>query len=190
MSALIRNLNNTVTALVLVVVFSLPAGPACATDQTRLDELFARLQEADPAEAHRIASEIELEYTKSGSATVDLLLKRGRDAFEAGDTQAAVEHLTALTDHAPYFAEGWYTRALAYMQAELFGPALSDLEQALALAPRHFGAIEALGYLLEEVNRPEMAQEAYERVLAIHPHHKPVNEALDRLGPQLRGQDL
>lgn len=190
MSTFIRNLNCTVTALLSVVMFSLPSVPALAADEARLDQLFSSLQEADSREAIKIAREIELEFSKSGSATMDLLLKRGKDAFEAGDTMAAVEHLTALTDHAPEFAEGFYYRALAYLQAELMGPAFADVERALILNPRHFGAIEALGFLLEDMNRPDMAQEAYERVLAIHPHHPDVQAALDRLGPQLSGQDL
>jgi Tfp pilus assembly protein PilF len=98
--------------------------------------------------------------------------------------------LTALTDHAPEFSEGYYWRALAYIQAELFGPAFADLEQTLALRPRHYGAIEALGFLLEEMNRPKMAHEAYERVLAIHPHHRDVQGALERLGPEVGGATL
>ena len=190
MSALNRNLNNTVAAFLATVMFSLPAGAVLAADQTRLDDLFAQLQRAEERDAHKIADEIELEFSKSGSASADLLLKRGNDALESGDYGAAIEHLTALTDHAPDFAEAWHLRALAYLNAELFGPALADLERALALAPRHFGAIETLGYLLEALERPEMAHEAYGRVLAIHPHHKDVHAAMERLGPQIGGHDL
>ena len=190
MSVFGRHLNHTVAAFAVVITIFLPGARALATDAARLDELFAQLQEAAPRDAQRIAREVELEFSKSGSASADLLLQRGRDALEAGRTARAIEHLTALTDHAPGFAEGWVMRALAYLQRGLHGPALADLERALGLAPRHFGAIEALGYLLEEVNRPEMAHQAYARVLAIHPHHKDVNAALERLGPQLGGRDL
>jgi len=190
MRALRQNLNNVVAALFVTVMISLPTGGANAADSARLDQLFAQLLEADERAALRIAGEIELEFSKSGSASMDLLLKRGRDAFEAGQSGIAIQHLTALTDHAPDFAEGFYWRALAYIQAELFGPAFADLERALTLAPRHFGAIEALGYVLVVMERPHMAQEAYERVLAIHPYHKDVLTALDSLGPQIRGQDL
>lgn len=161
-----------------------------AADNAALDTLFKRLKEADEASAHRIAKDIELEMSKSGSASLDLLLKRGRNAFETGDAHAAIEHLTALTDHAPDFAEGYYFRALAYIQADMFGPAFADLERTLSLTSRHYGAIAALGFLLEEMNRPRMAYEAYERVLAIHPHHRDVNAAVDRLAPQMGGEDL
>lgn len=179
-----------VTALLLTVMISLPAAPVWAADDVKLNRLFEQLLEVEDREAHRIAGEIELELSKSGSASLDLLLKRGRDAFEVGKSDVAIEHLTALTDHAPDFSEGYYWRALAYIQAELFGPAFADLEQTLALRPRHYGAIEALGFLLEEMNRPRMAYEAYERVLAIHPHHRDVQGALERLGPEVGGKTL
>ena len=190
MRALYPNLNNIVAALFVTVTISLPFAAAEAADSAKLNKLFGQLLEVEEGPAQRIASEIELEWSKSGSASMDLLLKRGKDAFEAGKSTAAIEHLTALTDHAPEFSEGYYYRALAYIQAELFGPAFADLETTLGLRPRHYGAIEALGFLLEEMNRPDMAHEAYERVLAIHPHHKDVHAALERLEPQLSGQDL
>jgi tetratricopeptide (TPR) repeat protein len=190
MSALTDNLNRTVAALVSVVMFSLPGAPAWAVDEARLDGLFADLQAAEPREAIKLAREIELEFSRSGSAAMDLLLKRGRDAYEAGEIDAAIGHLTALTDHAPDFAEGFFYRALAYTHAELMGPAFADVERALSLNPRHFGAIELLGFLMEDMDRPDMAHEAYSRVLELHPHHPDVKDALERLAPKLNGQDL
>ena len=187
MSALNHFLKNTVAAFFAIVMFSLPCA---AVDQARLDQLYAQLKQAEPAEAKKIGNEIILELSRSGSSAMDLLLKRGRDALEAGETQAAIEHLTALTDHAPEFAEGWHLRAVAYRQAELFGQAVSDLERALTLRPRNFEAIYGLGVLLEELNRPEMAYEAYSRVFEIHPHYEDISDVLDRLSATLGGEDL
>ncbi|WP_232796503.1 tetratricopeptide repeat protein [Roseovarius salinarum] len=166
------------------------AGPAAAVDEARLDKLFARLEQADPGEARRIAKEIELELSKSGSPAMDLLLKRGRDALEAGETGAAIEHLTALTDHVPDFAQGWHLRAIAFAKKDLYGPALADLERALALRPRHFAALYGLGTILGEVGRPGMAREVFEKVLSIHPHFKDVPKALERLDRQRGGATL
>ncbi len=187
MSALNHFLKNIVTAFGVIVWFSLPLA---AADEARLDRLYAQLKQVEPEEAVKIGNEIVLELSRSGSAAMDLLLKRGRDALEAGETQMALEHLTALTDHAPEFAEGWHLRAVAYRQAELYGQAIADLERALALRPRNFEAIYGLGVILEEVNRPDMAYEAYTRVLEIHPHFEDVSEALDRLEGSLDGENL
>lgn len=190
MRGLFPKLNNIVTALFVTVMFSLPFTAAQAGESARLDELFSRLKEADAGAAGRIAAEIELEMSKSGSASMDLLYKRGHDALEAGNIDLAIEHLTALTDHAPDFSQGYYLRAVAYYRAELFGPSFGDLEKALILNPRHYEAIGLLGFLLEEMSKPELAHEAYTRALELHPHHEDIKMGLDRLAPTMGGEPL
>ena len=95
---------------------------------------------------------------------MDLLLQRGQEAMEAGDLDAAIEHFTALTDHAPDFAEGWNARATAFFQDERYGPALADIERTLALNPDHFGALMGLAMILEQLDRcPKMRWRPTER---------------------------
>lgn len=156
----------------------------------RLDALFQELQGADERAAARIEREIWNEWSKSGSAAMDLLLQRGRDAMAAGDTAAAIEHFTALTDHAPEFAEGWNARATAYFQAGEWGPSVNDIAQTLTLNPRHFGALSGLGMIFEQLEQPEKALEAYQAALAIHPRLQGVIEAVERLEAETAGTDL
>ncbi len=178
-------LNPVVAAL---AAFFLAAGLAAA--QTGLDDLFTRLKTADPKAASRIEREIWNEWSKSGSPAMDLLLQRGRDAMAAGNTAEAVEHLTALTDHAPDFAEGWNTRATAFFQARQFGPSISDIGRTLTLNPRHFGALAGLGAIYEELDNPKKALEVYRAALAIHPHLTGVSDAVKRLETKVAGTDL
>jgi tetratricopeptide (TPR) repeat protein len=121
---------------------------------------------------------------------MDLLLQRGRDAMEAGDLTAAIEHLTALTDHAPDFAEGFNTRATAYFQQGLYGPSLKDIARTLALNPRHFGALMGLGTIFEEMGQPQRALEAYRAAHAIHPNEPDLIGAIERLERDLSGITL
>ena len=121
---------------------------------------------------------------------MDLLLKRGQDALEVEDVAAAMEHLTALTDHAPDFAEGWHTLALAYYNADMFGPAVDALERTLALNPHHFGALRGLGAIFEQVDKPDLAYDAYSRVLSLRPHDSDVIDALQRLERRVSGTDI
>lgn len=178
--------NHIVAALVLLFISVLPA----ASQTARLDDLFAQLLEADDTTAPDIESEIWIEWSKSGSAAMDLLLERGRQAMAAGETEIAIEHFTALIDHAPDFAEGWNARATAYFQTGDFGPSISDIGHVLTLNPRHFGALDGLGAIFEELGRPEQALEVYRASLAIHPHQPSVLEAVDRLEAAAKGQDL
>lgn len=156
----------------------------------KLDSLFEELKGADAQAAGRIERDIWNEWSKSGSPAMDLLLQRGRDAMAGGDTAAAIEHFTALTDHAPEFAEGWNARATAYFQAGELGPSVNDIAKTLTLNPRHFGALSGLGMIFEQLEQPEKALEAYKAALAIHPHLQGVIEAVDRLEKDTAGTDL
>ncbi len=183
------NLKGIVTAFAVFVTLGTPV---LAQDADSSDEaaLLSALAEADVAESKRLDRQLQALWSKSGSASMDLLLKRGRDALEVKDTRAAIEHLTALTDHAPDFAEGWHIRASAFYEAEFFGMALDDLSQALSLNPNNYNAIFGLGAILETLGDPERAYEAYERAQAIHPHHEEVTKALDRLKTEVEGKAL
>lgn len=176
---------NTALSLCLAVTL---ASPVMAGQN--LDEMYSELKTAPAKEAKRIGREIRLELGKSGSPSMNLLLKRGRSALEAGDAALGIQLLGALTDHAPEFAEGWHALSVAHARTGMMGPAMADLRRSLALEPRNFAAIYSLAALLEEIGMPDLAQEAYARVVAIHPHFDDVEDALARLGADLAGTDL
>ncbi|MEM8591115.1 MAG: tetratricopeptide repeat protein [Pseudomonadota bacterium] len=169
----------------MLVGFSLPHAVA-----DELDPLFERLQSVDAAEYQPIEQKIWREWSKSGSPAMDLLLKRGEEAMEAGDLVKAIEHFTALTDHAPEFAQGFHARATAYYRSEKYGPALADIEVALSLEPRHFGAMTGLAVIFEELGYEAEALEVYYEVRAIHPHRENLSETIDRLEKATAGQQL
>lgn len=189
MSILNPILKGIATAIAVIVMFSIPLH-AQQADETDESVLLQQLVEADRATALRLDRLLQAIWAKSGSSSMDLLLERGRNAMEVDDVRAAIEHLTALTDHAPDFAEGWHARASAFFEAELYGPALADLERALALNPNNYNAIFGLGAILETFGDETRAYDAYSRVLAIHPHHDEVGKALDRLRPAVEGKSL
>ncbi len=186
MKVLLLFLNRIVAALVAVFLLS----SVVFAQTAALDDLFDRLKSADEASAGRIEREIWNEWSKSGSPTMDLLLQRGRDALGAGKTQEAIEHLTALTDHAPDFAEGFNARATAYYQAGEFGPAVADIARVLTLNPRHFGALSGLASMYEALNNKPRALDIYRAALAIHPHLAGVSSAIERLEKDVAGTDL
>jgi len=183
------NLKRHVTAIAASIgAWVLLCGPSAAEPAPRalLDELRA----ASEQDAPRILREVQTTWSRSGSAAMDLLLKRGRDAMAEQDYQTAIEHLTALTDHAPQFAEGFHARAEAYFRAELFGPALDDLESALALDPQHFNAIFGLATLFQEFGDSRRAAQLFRQVIAFHPHHQNALKALEYLKRDGIGREL
>ena len=178
-------------ALVVNISFTPPAAQAQTADnftdpadQARLEVLFDRLR----GDGWRLAeTEILQIWSRSGSAAMDLLLKRGIEALDAGEVEAALFHLTALTDHAPDFAEGWAARGAAHAMAGQFGPAAADLARALALEPRHFAALTLLCQMLDEMDRPDSAEAACAASLAIHPHQQEAIDTLSRLRHRSQG---
>jgi len=163
---------------------------ASAQQEDRADTLLDRLAEPDLRNWSVVEEEIYMLWSRSGSATADYLLQRGRDALAEGDFDAAYNHLTALTDHAPDFAEGWNARATMFFQANRYGPSIADIQRVLALEPRHFGALTGLGYMLEEMDQLDEALRAFEAAQAIHPHREEIHEAIDRVERALGGQTL
>ncbi len=161
-----------------------------AQDSAKLDDLFARLQTAEAGEASRIEREIWIEWSRSGSPAMDLLLQRGKDAMELGDYAAAIEHFTAIIDQDPDFAEAWNARATAYYMAGEFGPSIADIGQVLTLNPRHFGALSGLAMIFEQTGRPERALAVYRAALGIHPYLSGAAEAVERLERDAEGQEL
>ena len=187
------HLKRIVAATAVFVTFSLFLPQSLAAQEADLTDesaLLTALAQADPAEAKRVERQLLALWNKSGSASMDLLLERGRKALEAGNTTAAIEHLTALTDHAPDFAEGWYARATAYFAAGLYGPAVADLEMALRLNPNNYNAIIGLGAVFETFNDPKRAYQAYQRAEAIYPNNEKAAKALARLKPEVEGKAL
>ena len=167
---------STVTAFAVLVTISLLLPQDLSAQQVgepaesdRAAELLMQLRDADEAEAARLERELQLEWSKSGSAAMDFLLKRGRDALEVSDTHAAIEHFTALTDHAPEFAEGWNKRATVYYLIGDYNHSIRDIRQTLLLEPRHFGAMAGFAWILLNQRDFGMAEHVLRKALSVNP---------------------
>ncbi|MBV0892519.1 tetratricopeptide repeat protein [Paracoccus sp. Z118] len=172
----------------LAVALSLSVAAAQTADTTpAMDDLFAELAQPEGEGWAAAESDILREWSRSGSASADLLLKRGYDALDAGDTAGAIGHFTALTDHAPDFPAGWFGRAEAFYLSGQFGPAAADLERVLQLEPRHWPALTQLGTMLEEVGSDGAALTAYLESMSINPHQAEAEDGVARLLQASRG---
>ncbi len=179
-------LKHAVTAFLASLLIVGPSG----ADEAELEALFEGLKTADPAASLQIENRIQEIWSKSGSASMDLLLDRGRDALTEGDNILAIRHFTALIDHAPEFAEGYNGRATAYFNAGRFGLSLEDIRQTLTLNPRHFGAMTGLALILEELGRPDDALAAWREIEKLNPNREGLGDAITRLERQVEGETL
>lgn len=182
----LRYLKRAVTAFAL----SLCVNTGFAEETVEIEALLEGLRGAEGPAATQIEGRIMEIWSQSGSPSMDLLLDRGRRALTEGDTKLAIEHFTALIDHAPDFAEGYNGRATAYFQTNQYGLSLEDIRQTLMLNPRHFGAMSGLALILEEIGRPEDSLGAWREVEKINPSREGLKDAIERLERQVEGRRL
>lgn len=176
-----------INAIVAAVLCGFPVGLQA---QSTVDDFLDRLADPELRNWDVVEADVYQRWQISGSATADYLLRRGLEAMEAEDFDAAYDHLTALTDHAPEFAEGWNARATLFFDQQMFGPAIADIQRVLALEPRHFGALAGLGVMLEDMGDTDGALAAYEAAHDIHPNQPDIMRLLDGLRVELEGEAL
>ncbi|MDF2116554.1 tetratricopeptide repeat protein [Roseiarcaceae bacterium H3SJ34-1] len=173
-----------------------PAAPEAPDDQLRgrdkiLAELFDRLGKAeDEDEAKGIAGAIERVWLRSGSDTADLLMNRALNATRQREFKLAEELLDKIVIVEPEWAEAWNQRATARFRADDINGAVADLGQALALEPRHFGALTGLGYILYRAGFDRRALDVMRRALAINPKQDDVRKLVEELTQKFDGRDI
>jgi len=88
------------------------------------------------------------------------------------DFQGAKELLDEVVSEAPEYSEGWNQRAfILFLQGD-YEASLEDIERALALEPRHFGALSGRAIIFMTLGRVQLGQEALKEAVEIHPFLK------------------
>lgn len=154
----------------------------------RLNDMFERLAEADNAESGAlVAEEIWAVWLNSGSASVNLLLRRGADAQTRNRNKLARVMYDHVTELEPNYAEGWARSSRLALEERDFARAVSEAVRALTLEPRHFYALWTLGNVLERLGRQDDALDAYREANRLYPTLESVSERVDALEAILDG---
>ncbi len=136
----------------------------------RLDKLFVKLStEQDEEQAGLIAEEIWALWTRSGSATVDLTLRRAAEAAGQGRRKLARRMFDNVTTLVPDYAEGWARSGRHALTEDNLDRALAELTKALILEPRHFYALWTLGTVMERLERYDDALQIYNEAHKLYP---------------------
>lgn len=81
-------------------------------------------------------------------------------------------------------------RATAFFLIDEYGLSIEDIGRALALNPKHFGALSGLGVMLEEIGDTKNALLAYREAYEINPHRENLTEAISRLEKEVDGTPI
>lgn len=155
------------------------------------DTMFERLKSAEgEAEAADVADDIWATWLESGSPSADLVMNRAVTVIGAGDLELGRDLLDRVILLQPDFAEAWHRRAGLFLADENYAEALHDLNQALQIEPRHFGAWLGMGYILEQLGGEAEALESYREALKIYPLMPQAKAAEARLSRRAEGLEL
>ena len=105
-------------------------------------------------------------------------------ALHLGQPQTAINQFTRVIEATPQFAEGWNRRATAYFMVGDFDASLRDIQQTLALEPRHFGALSGLSMILENTLQYDKAIQAEKLLLELMPENVLIKERIQLLRTQ------
>ena len=156
------------------------------SDQTKpeLDGLFRALQQSDNLiKISSIQNKIWLHWHE-GSRALQPIFDQGMRALHLGQPQTAIDQFTRVIEAIPQFAEGWNRRATAYFMVGDFEASLRDIQQTLALEPRHFGALSGLSMILENTLQYDKAIQAENSLLELMPENVLIKERIQLLRTQ------
>lgn len=153
-----------------------------------VDRMFADLKKtSNPKYAKTIADGIWAQWFRSGSATIDLMLHWSNEAIERNDFHIALDYLDQIVIKKPDFPEGWNRRATLHFMMNNFAKSMADINEVLALEPRHFGALAGMALILEQTGNKKAALSAWKRTLDVYPAMKNAQDAVIRLEDELAG---
>lgn len=147
-----------------------------------LDALLRRLADlASAARAEATQDEIWRLWMTYPDARAVAELERATRAIVASDFPAAERILERLVALHPGFAEAWHKRGTLYYMQQRDEESVRDLHHALALEPRHFGAMLSFAELCTANGRADAAAFVLDIALRVNPHLAESRKELDAL---------
>ncbi len=175
----------------LALALAWPAAAPADQNDPRLDRLFAVLQTSDePRELAAAQEAIWDVWSRHPDEDVNRLMQRGIFALSHRRLLEALSLFDSVVDRAPDFAEGWNKRATVHFLLGNLALSSADVDEALRLEPRHFGALSGRGQIEMLRGNEAAALKAYRAALEIHPHLTGARAMVRRLGREVRGRAL
>ncbi len=156
-----------------------------------LGELYKRLKVSPSDEdAQRVSATIDALMQQTGNAAADLLMQWGEESAKAGDTAKALDYFDGAALLTPNAPEPYHKRAVVYYAQNDFVRAMTDLQRAYALEPRHIGALVGLGAVFSELNHEKEALRAYEQAISLNPHLQDADKLVKSLKRKVDGDGI
>ncbi len=124
-------------------------------------------------------------WFRSGSDVNRRTLHQVAKLNEGRRYKDALRIANQLIEDAPFIAEAWNQRAIAYFQLKKYAESADDCHQALEINPYHFGAAVGMGHCYLELSDALGALESFRRALRLNPDMEDVRGQVTFLERQL-----
>ena len=151
--------------------------------------LVKRLSDEDEDTREAAEAALWAVWSRSGTARVDALFKKGVIQMNSAGAEEAIATFTEVIRIKPDFAEGWNKRATVLFFQKRYTESLADCDEVIKRNPYHFGALSGYGQIYSQLKEWDKALEYFEKALAVNPNMAGVAvniEALRRLVAQQR----
>jgi len=149
-----------VTAIVIFFLSSV----SFADDQEReLDKLFLELKKNIPSKSSNIEQQIWLLWsTHPSDEKLTSMLDEGSRLVQDQKLLRAISVFTEAIELDPSWAEAWNKRATVLYMIGEFQKSQNDIDKALELEKRHFGALAGQGLVNIQLQNYEKAIKSYQ----------------------------
>ncbi|MBF9030818.1 hypothetical protein HKCCE3408_10480 [Rhodobacterales bacterium HKCCE3408] len=156
--------------LAALTAFALAFPALAQSGDAEYEELMTQLAHSQSEGEARLLSELIWQHwlTAPDDQSQELL-DEALDRRAVGDTSGAIAVLDQLIEGWPDYAEAWNQRATMYFMAGDLEASLADVEEVLALEPRHFGALSGKAMILMMQDETDAAQNTLREALRYHP---------------------
>ena len=144
--------------------------PVAPDHEAALDTLYEQVQAAPNEMAARtLSNQMWQLWVEAPDEPSQMMLDEGMRAIRVGDYLRATNRLNTLVSYCPFYAEGYNQRAFVSYLRRDFEAVLPDIDQALALNPRHTGALTGKALTLIALGRTEEAQIVLRQAVDLNP---------------------
>ena len=157
-------------------------GSLTETRRKEQEQLFTDLRKALTAEkSHAIASRLRQSFVRTGSDSLDLMLRWAETALNQSREAEAQDYISEVMAQRPDNATVWQLRARLHLRRNELAPALSDIRQAMILEPRNFDVLINYATLLRETGNSKGALRLYHQALNVYPMMKEAQDEMLKL---------
>jgi tetratricopeptide (TPR) repeat protein len=177
-----------VTAIVIFFLSSV----SFADDQEReLDKLFLELKKNIPSKSSNIEQQIWLLWsTHPSDEKLTSMLDEGSRLVQDQKLLRAISVFTEAIELDPSWAEAWNKRATVLYMIGEFQKSQNDIDKALELEKRHFGALAGQGLVNIQLQNYEKAIKSYQMAEEIYPAMKSPKLMIKQIEELIKKQSI